>query len=282
MIRVSRPFSWANTALPCLATALLVGRPDGRVLLAVLYFTLPYNLLLYGVNDLFDYDSDRRNPRKGGLVEGGLVTAERRSRLVALLLSTNVPPLLALVWLGGPGAAVALTLAVLAALAYSAPPLRLKERPGLDSATSALHFVLPAICGGILAGAAPAALPGRFLLAFLVWGMASHALGAIQDVEFDSAAGMGSIATVLGRRATAAAAAVLYLAAGLLTASAGRLALWAALVVLPYAALAVLALHRPRTAWHGFLALNLVAGAYLTRVLMQDRGLVHDPLAFPG
>jgi 4-hydroxybenzoate polyprenyltransferase len=282
VIRVSRPFSWANTALPCLATALLVGRLDAVILLAVLYFTLPYNLLLYGVNDLFDYDSDRRNPRKGRLVEGGLVAAEGRSRLLAVLVATNVPPLIALAWLGGPAAAVALSLTVLAALAYSAPPLRLKERAGMDSAVSSLHFVLPAVCGGLLAGAAPAALPGRFLLAFFVWGMASHALGAIQDVQFDSAAGMGSIATVLGSRVTAATAAGLYLAAGLLTASAGRLALWAALVVLPYALLAVLALRRPRTAWQGFLALNLVAGAYLTRVLMQDRGLVHDPLAFPA
>jgi 4-hydroxybenzoate polyprenyltransferase len=282
VIRVSRPFSWPNTALPCLATALLVGHLDGAVLIAVLYFTLPYNLLLYGVNDLFDYDSDRLNPRKGGLVEGGMVAGGDRRRLLGLLVATNVPPLLALAWLGGPAAATALGLTVLAALAYSAPPLRLKERAGLDSTVSALHFVLPAVCGGLLAGAAPAALPWRFLLAFFLWGMASHALGAIQDVEFDSAAGMGSIATALGARATAALAVALYLAAGLLTASAARLAFWAALVVLPYAALAVLAVRRPRAAWQGFLGLNLLAGAYLTRVLMQDRGLVHDPLAFPA
>jgi 4-hydroxybenzoate polyprenyltransferase len=281
VIRASRPFSWPNTALPFLATALLAGRPNAAVVLGALYFTLPYNLLLYGVNDLFDYASDRGNPRKGGLIEGGLVPSQERRGLLVLVLATNLPLLLALGWLGGPAGAAVLALTAIAALAYSAPPLRLKERPGLDSATSALHFVLPAVCGGLLAGAPLPSLPGRFLLAFFVWGMASHALGAIQDVEFDSAAGMGSIATRLGAGPAAALAGSLYLAAGLITASAAGLALWAGLVVLPYAALAALALRRPRTAWQGFLALNLVAGAYLTRVFLQDRGLVHDPLGFP-
>jgi 4-hydroxybenzoate polyprenyltransferase len=281
VIRASRPFSWPNTALPFLAAALLAGRFDAAVLLGALYFTLPYNLLLYGVNDLFDYESDRDNPRKGGLVEGGLVAAGDRRRLLALVLATNLPLLAAPALLGGPAAA-ALAFTVLAALAYSATPLRLKERPGLDSATSALHFVLPAVCGLLLAGASASAQAGRFLLAFFAWGMASHALGAIQDVEFDSAAGMESIATRLGAGPAAALAGGLYLAAGLITASAAGLALWAALVVLPYAALALLAPRRPRAAWQGFLVLNLVAGAYLTRVLMQDRGLIHDPLAFPA
>ena len=282
MLRNSRPFSWPNTALPCLAAALLSGRLSAAVVLATLYFTLPYNVLLYGVNDLFDHDSDRLNPRKGGLIEGGLVGPSRRSRLLGLVAATNLPLLLAIFLLSRPAAAAALVLTVISALVYSAPPLRLKERPGLDSATSALHFVLPAVCGALVAGAALSELPWRFLLAFFLWGTASHALGAIQDVEFDRAAGMRSIATALGGRGTALLALGLYLAAGLLTASAGALAAWAAVVVLPYAALASLAAHRPRLAWRGFLGLNLLAGAYLTRVLMQSRGLVHDPLAFPS
>jgi 4-hydroxybenzoate polyprenyltransferase len=112
--------------------------------------------------------------------------------------------------------------------------------------------------------------------------MASQAMGALQDVHYDRAAGIASIATWLGAPATAALAAGLYAAAGVVTAAGGGLAGWAALVVLPYVLLALLAAARARAAWQGFLALNLLAGAYLTRVLMQGHGLVHDPLAFPA
>ena len=31
-----------------------------------LYFLLPANLLVYGVNDIFDFETDRLNPKKAG------------------------------------------------------------------------------------------------------------------------------------------------------------------------------------------------------------------------
>ncbi|MGC8474402.1 MAG: prenyltransferase, partial [Candidatus Dormibacteria bacterium] len=90
----SRPFSWPNTALPFLAAALSWRLSfDWVVLVGFIYFLLPYNLLLYGVNDLFDYESDRRNPRKGTGIEGGLLPPRRARTLVAWLLITNAVPL---------------------------------------------------------------------------------------------------------------------------------------------------------------------------------------------
>ena len=46
------------------------------------------------------------------------------------------------------------------------------------------------------------------LSAFLLWGMASHALGAVQDIRPDREAGIGSIATVLDPGAAAALPAI--------------------------------------------------------------------------
>jgi 4-hydroxybenzoate polyprenyltransferase len=40
-------------------------------------------------------------------------------------------------------------------VAYSAPKLRFKERPFLDSMTSSFHFVSPAVYGVLLAGLRP-------------------------------------------------------------------------------------------------------------------------------
>ncbi|MDQ6898612.1 MAG: prenyltransferase [Candidatus Dormibacteraeota bacterium] len=282
MLRASRPYSWINTALPFLAVALITGRVTAAVVLGTLYFLLPYNLLLYGVNDLFDYESDRRNPRKGGAIEGGLVPPAQAGRLLLTIAATNLPLLLAMAWLAGPVAAGVLALTVLAAISYSAPPVRLKERPFLDSLSSSLHFVLPPVCGGLLAGTQVSSLPWRFLLAFLLWGMASQALGAIQDVEYDRAAGIGSIAAWLGGRTTAVAAFAVYLLAGVLTATGGGPALLAAVVVLPYAALALVATRRARTAWRGFLGLNLVAGCFLTLLLLQVNGVFQQRLGTPA
>ena len=70
LLASSRPLSWINTAYPFAAAYLLAGgRVDAPLVIGTLFFLVPYNLLMYGVNDVFDHESDLRNPRKGG-VEG--------------------------------------------------------------------------------------------------------------------------------------------------------------------------------------------------------------------
>ncbi|MET0812743.1 MAG: prenyltransferase, partial [Microbacterium sp.] len=63
----SRPVSWINTAYPFAAAYLLTAREiDLTLVIGTLFFLVPYNLAMYGINDVFDYESDLRNPRKGG------------------------------------------------------------------------------------------------------------------------------------------------------------------------------------------------------------------------
>jgi 4-hydroxybenzoate polyprenyltransferase/GT2 family glycosyltransferase len=275
LLRSSRPVSWINTGLPFLAAAFEETRElTPLVLLGTLYFLVPYNLLLYGVNDLFDYASDVRNPRKQSL-EGGLVAPGHARRLWLAVVATNVPILAALAWLAGPVPAAALLITVGVALAYSAPPLRTKVRPFLDSTTSALHFVLPAVCGFLVAGRALDELPWLMLLGFLAWGIASHAVGAIQDIRYDRAAGIGSIATALGGRGTAQVA-----LAGYAVAVAAALTLPApwnivvAITLAPYLLLPVMVLARDdegqaRAAWRSFMGLNIPAGFVLSHALLR-------------
>ena len=69
----SRPISWVNTAFPYGAAYLLLGGSvDWVFIVGVLFFLIPYNIAMYGINDVFDYESDIRNPRKGG-VEGAVL-----------------------------------------------------------------------------------------------------------------------------------------------------------------------------------------------------------------
>ena len=47
-------------------------RIDLTLTIGTLFFLIPYNVLMYGINDVFDYASDLANPRKGG-IEGALL-----------------------------------------------------------------------------------------------------------------------------------------------------------------------------------------------------------------
>jgi lycopene elongase/hydratase (flavuxanthin-forming) len=274
LLRASRPFSWINTALPFLAVGLWVQhRITLALVLGAVFFLFPYNLLLYGTNDLYDFESDRRNPRKGGVIEGGIVPPLHARRLWLAIGLSTIPLLAAIAWTNLLGAVV-LVLTAIVALVYSAPPLRFKEIPGLDALTAAFAFVLPAVCGAVIAGATPNGFPWLYLWAFLIWSLASQALGAIQDVRYDRIAHIHSIATALGQRPTAVLATSGYLVAVVLVASPGGPSRIAAAALVPYLLLAAsCVLGDPgrwaRRAWRGFLALNLVSGFVITMVLLQ-------------
>ena len=197
----SRPLSWINTAFPFAAAYVVTtGRIDALLVVGTLFFLIPYNLLMYGINDVFDYESDLRNPRKGG-AEGALLhPALHRTVIAAGLVSVGIVggAMIVLAGVGHPLSWVVLAVSLFAVVAYSVRGLRFKERPILDSITSSTHFVSPAVYGLVVAGAT--ITPGllALLAAFFLWGMASHAFGAVQDVEPDRHAGIASIATALG------------------------------------------------------------------------------------
>ena len=98
----SRPLSWVNTAFPFAAAYLLTTREvDVTLVVGTIYFLIPYNLAMYGINDVFDYESDLRNPRKGG-VEGALLDRRMHRPTIIAAIVSNVPFLVFLVAVGSP------------------------------------------------------------------------------------------------------------------------------------------------------------------------------------
>ena len=271
----SRPLSWVNTAYPFAAAYLLTtGRIDAAWVIGTLYFLVPYNLAMYGINDVFDYESDLHNPRKGG-VEGAVLDRSFHRITLWAALATNVPFLVALVLLGSPLSWLVLAISVFAVIAYSAPGLRFKERPFLDSMTSSTHFVSPAVYGLVLAGAE--FTPGLWAVlgAFFLWGMASQAFGAVQDVVPDREGGIGSIATVLGARTVVWVAAAAYLAAGLLmlltpwpATLGGLLALPYILNLVPFRRITDAGSAAANAGWRRFLKLNFLTGFLVTMLIL--------------
>lgn len=238
LLVASRPVSWINTAFPFAAAYLLTtGRVDAAFVIGTIFFLVPYNLAMYGINDVFDYESDLANPRKGGLEGAVLGRSAHRPTLVVAVVGC-APFVAALAVLGGPASWAVLAVSLFAVAAYSVPGLRFKERPFLDSATSSTHFVSPAVYALALAGAGYTPQLVAVLAAFFLWGAASHAFGAVQDVLPDRAGGIRSVATAIGARWTVRFAIGCWAAAGVLMLFTQPPGPIAAVLVVPYLVMA--------------------------------------------
>ena len=193
----SRPRFWLYLAGPVLVGLAYGGdsvaaftSPIAILLLA--YFLVPANVYLYGINDIFDADIDRENPKKAD--------RERRYRgdratIVAVILAGLAG--VALIVLAPQPARLPLAGFLLLATVYSAPPARLKVRPPLDSIANGLYVLPGAAAYAAASGVAPplSALAGGWL-----WTMAMHTFSAIPDIEPDRRGGIRTTATVLGER----------------------------------------------------------------------------------
>ncbi|MFB6157702.1 MAG: prenyltransferase [Haloferacaceae archaeon] len=197
LLVLSRPRFWLYLAGPVVVGVTFAARTPAELFDPVAvalfaYFLLPGNVLLYGVNDVFDADVDVENPKKEGRevrFEGdpAVVAAVVAAGLLGLALFPAVDRA-AWPWLAGFFAL---------GIEYSAPPLRFKTTPVLDSVSNGLYVLPGAAAYAALAGTAPplAAVAGGWL-----WTMGMHTFSAIPDIEPDRRAGIRTTATVLGEK----------------------------------------------------------------------------------
>jgi len=272
----SRPISWVNTAFPfAVAYYLGTGNIDVTLIVGAFFFLIPYNLLMYGVNDVFDYESDLTNPRKGGL-EGALLEPKYHAATLWISTSLAAPFVIYLLAVGSVFSGALLLLVIFSVVAYSAKHLRFKEIPVLDSFTSALHFIGPMLFGLALAGTS---LMGEVVImatiAFFLWGMASHAFGAVQDIRADKDANIASIATFFGASLTVKLAFGSYLLAALMLLGLPGRFQFAAIAALPYLFVTAREFgitdetcETANRGWKRFIWLNFFAGAIISSLLI--------------
>lgn len=271
---ISRPVSWPNTAYPFAAAFLATGGGlSWLFLLATVFFLIPYNLLMYGVNDVFDYESDIKNPRKGG-IEGMRESKALHPAIIASSLLLSAPFVLYLLVVGSVLTNAVLIAVLFFVIAYSVAGLRFKEKPFLDSVSSSIHFVGPMVYALALTGFETSQT--TYILAFFAWGMASHAFGAVQDIVPDRQATIHSIATALGAKTTTRFAFGLYAVSGVLLLSTGHVSSYiVSLLALMYMANIYRYLSLPdgessqaNVAWRRFIWLNFLSGFIITLVLI--------------
>jgi len=181
LFHISRPVLWINTVGPAVVGVWLTGdlwRWEATPLLV--WLTLPFNLLIYGVNDVFDQETDAKNPRKGSL-EGAKILPEEVGTIWRGVILTNVPFLIYFLYVLPYEAVFWILLYAALFVGYSVPVLRFKARPYLDSLSNAAYafplvFVPLALESSIVWPAA---------LGLMAWSTAKHTFDAVQDIDED-------------------------------------------------------------------------------------------------
>ncbi len=199
VIKLSRPRFWSylgGTYLLGYTSAIssVSAFYNPNFFLTLIYFLLVANILLYGVNDYYDQDTDLLNPKKKDketTLEESQKKPLKNILLICLLLS------LFLIFIQKEIITkMFFTLFLFLSYFYSAPPLRFKARPFLDFISNAL-YILPGIIGYLQI---KPTLPGIYIpFAALCWAFAMHLFSAVPDIVPDSQSGIQTTAVFLGR-----------------------------------------------------------------------------------
>lgn len=211
LITISRPRFWLYVVGPFIVGVAAAHQGFSLLIfLMAIYFTLPANLLIYGVNDIFDYETDKLNPKKGGY-EDALKPSHRKD-VTKMIILTNVPFLILLPLLNSTAFWSLLGFWFFGVF-YSARPIRAKTKPLLDSFFNILYVFPGLFAYGLLTGNWPSQ---SIIIAATLWCMAMHAFSAIPDIKADKRAKINTIATFLGKQATILFCAAAYITAAVL------------------------------------------------------------------
>jgi 4-hydroxybenzoate polyprenyltransferase len=196
LIEISRPVLWVNTIGTTVIGMWLAGYLfTWHIIPILLWVTFPFNLLIYGVNDVFDQETDNLSARKGGYEGAKIKPTEAKPILWAVAL-TNIPFYIYFA-IALPSAAFWWMLAYgLFFIFYSAPPLRFKGRPFFDSISNT-DYAFPLVFVPYALGAEPL---WAAALGLMAWSMAKHVFDALQDIDQDSSVDINTTAVYLGIR----------------------------------------------------------------------------------
>lgn len=226
LVKSSRPPGWTfgpilygigaihSGAIPKTLGALAVSAVQ------IVTLSFPLCIVVFGINDIYDYASDVLNPRKSiTSLEGTILPPAHhpfvhRTAIISsgiVVTASTLPAFYGSSLVSWQSTIPVVSTAALVALgwAYSAPPTRLKEIPVIDSISNGVIVWMSLLVG----------YSSCRTLADLPWGFADiplkgyavglvtasvHALGAAADIDADVASGQRTIATLVGRRGCAA------------------------------------------------------------------------------
>jgi 4-hydroxybenzoate polyprenyltransferase len=209
-IKISRPGTWA--ILPLI---FILGFTDSKAILSwqsvlqIIALGFPLELFINGVNDIYDIDTDTKNPRKNNFWLGTALDRKniKKATIASLFgfLITFATGLFTLnleniIWL---------SIGLIFGYIYSVPPIRLKERPVVGLPSYAFGFLSAYFMGFSFNGSFLEAGWKPWVLSLLV--VALGCIAFLADYSADLIAKQKTIATRLGRRLTSVIAQISYI-----------------------------------------------------------------------
>lgn len=215
LMNISRPRFWIYVLGTFMVGVIAVGDPrlldlETLIILGTLFwfFTYPANLMIYGVNDIYDYETDKHNPKKIEYEE--LVEPKDQKALWWNIALWVIPFFVVLYWLNWQ-ASVAFLIFNFTSVYYSATPIRAKANPPLDIIFSSIIYISPVVVGFFATGNTNISWLG--IVGGLLWAMAMQTYSAVPDIDADTKGNVRTLATVLGQNGALGFCLVAYLGA---------------------------------------------------------------------
>jgi 4-hydroxybenzoate polyprenyltransferase len=226
LLKISRPRFWIYEIGPYIIGVLAAAQSEHFIwlmpltLIFFIFFTYPANIYIYGINDVYDYDTDKLNPKK--ISYESLVMPDEQKGLLKHIAFVTLPFVIFGFMFLSFQSLIFLFAFLFFAGFYSAKPIRAKARPGLDSIFSAGHYIATAVFSYVFVSdilEKPISWLTVLILsgAGMCWAIAMHAYSAVPDIKADSDAGLSTVATKLGKKYTVILCALLYILSGVLS-----------------------------------------------------------------
>lgn len=210
LIKISRPRFWLYSAgtfwVGAIAGAVKLNDIlQPFVLICLLYFIIPANIFIYGINDIFDGDTDEFNPKKED--KEHRLEPEDRSWLRYLVFACLALGIGLALLASNYKASMLFLLFLFLAWAYSSLPFRFKAKPFIDAISNVHYAVIGFVAYTLISGDYP---PGWVVVSAWCWTASMHIFSAIPDIESDSRAGLKTTAVLLGAKKSLILCAVLW------------------------------------------------------------------------
>lgn len=200
LLQVSRPGLWTTTALFYLMPlGHSIDFHSAKFWVGLVYVLIPLGFVIYGVNDIFDVEADRLNPRKGTFLFGSLGRREQLAALRWQIVALQIPFVAAFLWRIGARIFLWYGVLLMAVGLYNAPRIGFKTRPPFDVLMQASYLLVFVLSSWI--NAVPQ-LPWQTFLFGALFAMHSHLFGEVMDIVPDRESGRRTTAVRIGASRT--------------------------------------------------------------------------------
>ncbi|MEM6687545.1 MAG: prenyltransferase [Bacteroidota bacterium] len=202
LLIISRPRFWMYVLGTFLVGMIAAGNPfyydtntTIQLVIFSIFFSFPANLLIYGVNDIYDYETDILNNKKSNYEQ--ILNPLKHKRLW-MIIGFSMLPFIPFLFIINKPTLYTLLVFLFMGLFYSARPIRAKSKPPLDILFSSTIYISPGLIGYLITGNTK--IEWLAVIGGLVWACAMQTYSAVPDIEADKTSGVDTLATKLGER----------------------------------------------------------------------------------